>query len=312
MDKKALVLRLSSLGDVVLTSCLVDPLLELGYRPYLLTFEPYGEIFLEDPRLEVLQVKKEELFKEHTLNRLKGFDLYLDMHKNLRTLLLRLKLGGHWKSYNKQSLRRRLSVYFKAFRKPYSVVRAYLESIGYRQGRPKILLSEERLRLWRQKLGNYVCIAPGARYEKKRYPYFDKVVELFLREGYQVVLVGDKRDRELTKDWQGINLCGELSLLDVVAVIKGALLFLGNDSGLLHVARAIGTKAIQIYGGTHPTLGFALEPEEGLYVFKNLYCQPCDLHGKGGCRIGEYPYPCLDIAPEDILRLALGLLKGRG
>ncbi len=311
MDKRALILRLSSLGDVVLTSCLLDPLIELGYSPYLLTFEPYGEIFLEDPRLKVFQIKKEELFRKQTLERLKGFDLYLDMHKNLRTLLLRLKLGGRWKSYNKQSIRRRLSIYFKSLRKPYSVVRAYLESIGYKEGRPKILLSEERLKLWKQRLGSYVCIAPGARYEKKRYPYFDKLTELFLKEEYQVVLVGDKRDRELTRNWQGINLCGELSLLDVGAVIKGALIFLGNDSGLLHISRAVGTKAIQIYGGTHPTLGFALEPDEGLYVLKNLYCQPCSLHGKGKCRLGDYPYPCLDIAPEEIFKLALGLLRER-
>ena len=180
MDKRALIVRLSSLGDVVLTSCLVDPLLEMGYKPYLLTLEPFGEVFLEDPRLEVFQVKKQELFRKDTLQRLKGFDLYLDMHKNLRTLLLRIRLGGKWKSYNKQSLRRRLSVYFKSMRKPYSVVKAYLESIGYREGRPKIIISEERLRLWKERLGDYVCIAPGARYEKNRYPHFEGLIELLL------------------------------------------------------------------------------------------------------------------------------------
>ena len=312
MDKRVLIVRLSSLGDVVLTSCLVDPLLELGYKPYLLTFEPFGEVFLEDPRLEVFQVRKQELFREDTLQKLKGFDLYLDMHKNLKTLLLRIRLGGKWKSYNKQSLRRRLSVYFKSMRKPYSVVKAYLESIGYREGGPKIIISEERSRVWKKRLGDYVCIAPGARYEKKRYPHFEGLIELLLREGYKVVLVGDRRDKELTKSWQGINLCGELSLLDVAGIIKGASLFIGNDSGLLHLARAVGTKAIQIYGGTHPTLGFALEPQEGVYLFKGLYCQPCDLHGKGSCRLGEYPYPCLDIAPEEVFAVAKRLLEGQG
>ncbi len=311
MDKKALIVRFSSLGDVVLTSCLIDPLLELGYRPFLLTFRPYGEVFSEDPRLEVIQVEKEKLFSRESLERLKGFDLYLDMHKNLRTFLLRLKVGGNWKSYKKHSLRRRLAVYFKAFRKEYSVVEAYLQAIGNKSGRPKIIVSEERLRLWKGRLGErYVCIGPGARYEKKRYPYFDRVAELFEKVGYRVVFVGDEKDRKLCEGWRGINLCGDLSLIDVLAVIKGAVLFIGNDSGLLHMARAVGTKAVQIYGGTHPTFGFALSEEEGVYLLKGLSCQPCDPHGKGKCRLGEYPFPCLQIEPEVVFERAMSLLPG--
>lgn len=306
--KKALIIRFSSLGDVVLTSCVIDPLIELGYRPYLLTFRPYGEVFSEDPRLEVFQVSKEELFNPQTLEKLKGFDLYLDLHKNLRSFLLRLRLRGEWKSYEKQSIRRRLAVYFRAFRKPYSVLDAYCKALGYSGLKPKILISEERWKDWKEKLGNnYICIAPGARYEKKRYPYFDKVADLLTKAGYTVVYVGDKEDKLLCQNWQGVNLCGTISLLDTSAVIKGASLFIGNDSGLLHIARAVGTKAVQIYGATHPTFGFALSKEEGIYLIKNLYCQPCDLHGRGKCRLGEYPYPCLQIEPELVFETALKL-----
>lgn len=308
-DKRALFIRLSSLGDVVLSSCVIEPLRELGYRPYLLTFFPYGELFLEDDRLEVFQVRREELFERQTLKKLKGFDLYLDLHKNLRTFMLRLRLGGNWKSYDKQSIRRRLALYFVTLRRPYDVVSAYLKTIGYKEGRPKINLREERVESWKRELGkDYVCIAPGARYEKKRYPYFGRVAELFHKEGYRVVYVGDREDRELCKDWKGINLCGEIPLIDVLGVIGGAKLFLGNDSGLLHMARAVGTRALQVYGCTHPTLGFALREEEGLYLLKGLYCQPCDLHGKGSCRLGDYPYPCLRIEPEFLFEKALSLL----
>lgn len=308
-ERKALVIRLSSLGDVALASCVIDPLLQMGYRPYLLTFEPYGELFADDPRLSVLQVKKEELFRKHTLQRLKGFDLYLDLQKNLKSLLLRLALGGRWKSYRKESLRRRLAVYFKSFRKSYSVVEAYGRAVGSPQAKPKIILSEERLSLWRKKLGDdYLCIAPGARYEKKRYPYFDKVTQILLSMGHRVVLVGDAKDRELSSGWGGVNLCGELSLTDGAAVIKNAKVFIGNDSGLLHVARAVNTPTVQIYGGTHPTLGFAVGEEEGKYLIRGLYCQPCDVHGKGDCRLGDYPYPCLQIDPHQVVKTALSLL----
>ncbi|MFN3599400.1 MAG: glycosyltransferase family 9 protein [Aquificaceae bacterium] len=309
-EKRALIVRLSSLGDVVLTSCLIDPLIEKGYKPYLLTFKPFGEVFLEDPRIKVIQVEKDKLFKN--LEILRGFDLYLDMHKNLRTFLLRLKLKGNWKSYRKQSIRRRLAIYFKSLRKEYSVVSAYLESIGYEKGTPKIIVSEERLRVWRERLGeNYLCIGPGARYEKKRYPYFEKVAKSFEREGYKVVFVGDEKDGKLCEGWGGINLCGKISLLDVSAVIKNSKLFLGNDSGLLHMARSVGTKALQIYGATHPTLGFALSEKEGIYILKGLYCQPCDLHGRGTCRLkSSYPFPCLQIDPDFVFEKAKSLLPG--
>lgn len=293
---------------MVLTSCLIDPLIELGYKPYLLTYKPYGEIFSEDPRLEVIQVNKDELY--HNLDKLKGFDLYLDVHKNIKSFLLRLFLGGKWKSYKKHSIRRRLAIYFKSFRKPYSVISAYLEAIGYKEGRPKILISEERVKEWKSKLGEgYVCIAPGARYEKKRYPYFNDVAKLFKEKGYKVVFIGDKRDRSFCSDDMGVNLCGELSLIDVLAVIKASRLFIGNDSGLLHMARSVGTKAVQIYGGTHPTFGFALDKDEGVYLLKGLYCQPCDLHGKGDCRLkSPYPYPCLRIDPQFVFEKATLLL----
>lgn len=307
MDKRALVVRLSSLGDVVLTSAVFDPLIHLGYKPYLLTYKPYGEPFRDDPRVQVIQVERSELFKKDTLLGLRGFDLYLDLHKNLKTLLLRLKIGGRWKSYNKESIRRRLAVYFKAFRKPYSVVKAYLQAIGFKEGRPKLLVSDERLKSWQERLGSgYICMAPGARYEKKRYPYLREVARLFLSEGYRVVLVGDKKDREYSWDWEGENLCGELELSDLPAVIKNASLFIGNDSGLLHIARAVGTKCLQIYGGTHPTLGFAVEEEEGLYLLRGLPCQPCDLHGKGGCKYKTFP--CLNIDPGAVFETALRLL----
>jgi ADP-heptose:LPS heptosyltransferase len=308
VDKKALVVRLSSLGDVVLSSCIIEPLRDMGYHPHLLTFEPYGEIFEDDRRINVIQVKKEELFQENTIKKLEGFDLYLDLQKNLKTIFLRLFIRGSWKSYNKQSIRRRLAVYIKAFRKPYHVIDAYLETIGHKGFRPNIEISEERLRVWKEKLGNnFVCIAPGARYKKKRYPYFKQVADLLEKEGVKVVLVGDTKDRLLTEGFEGVNLCGELSLVDTLAVIKLARAFVGNDSGLLHVARAVGTKAVQIYGGTHPTLGFSLYPDEGIVLLKNLECQPCDPHGKGHCKLKTYE--CLQIHPQTVTSAVLTLIR---
>ncbi len=289
----------------MLTSCLFEPLLKRGYKPYLLTHPPYDELFLEDPRVKVIGLKKDELFK--SLDLLRGFDLYLDLHKNLKTLALRLLLGGNWKSYPKESLRRRLALRFSVFRKPYSVVEAYLRSIGEKGYRPSLLISEERLKKLRKTYGeDFVVLCPGARYKKKKYPFFKELALELEREGFKVVLVGSEGECEDFEEGKVKNLCGRLSLLDTAGIIKLGKVFVGNDSGLLHVARAVGTKAVQIYGATHPTLGFSLFPEEGVVVLRNLPCQPCTLHGRGDCRYGTYH--CLQIPPEEVLREVKALI----
>ncbi len=313
MAKKALILRFSSLGDVVLTSVLFEPLIERGFSPHLLTFKPYDELFVDDERVEVIGVTKEEATSPGLVERLKreGFELFVDVHVNLRTLYLKWKLGGRWVRYRKESLRRRLATKFKFFRKRYYVTESYLKAIGVskRPALPDIKVSQERLERVKELLPStdFVALAPGARYRKKMYPHFRKVARLLRREGIEVVWVGSEEEAPLAGE--GLNLCGKVSLSDLLAVLKLSKVFVGNDSGLLHCARAVGTRAVQIYGGTHPTLGFSLYPQEGAVIIRDLDCQPCDVHGKGECKFGDYR--CLEINPSQIVEQTMRLLRER-
>ncbi len=314
MMKKALLVRLSSLGDVVLSSVLIDPLIRRGYQPYLLTFKPYDQLFEDDWRVFAIGTSREELLEEDFLDRLRAmnFNLFIDVHRNLRTFLLKRKLGGRWLTYRKDVLRRRLALKISTLRKPYYVTESYLSVLKDRDEEdsplPRILVSEERLERLSELIpaDRFVALGAGARYRKKIYPRFRELSRLLMDLGFEVVWLGDERDREILGDVEGIDLCGKLDLIDVLGVIKLAEVFVGNDSGLLHCARAVGTPAVQIYGGTHPTLGFALYPEEGKVILRNLECQPCDLHGKGECEYGDYR--CLDIDPVLILEETLKLL----
>ena len=313
---KALIIRLSSLGDVTLASVVIDPLLEAGFKPYFLTFKPYDSLFEDDWRVTTISADRQNILKKDFIQRLKAmnFDLYIDLHRNLRTLYLKTKLGGKWLSYKKESLRRRLAVRLPFLRKPYYVTQSYLSTIrditeDKRSPLPRIEVSEERLQKVSEFIpsGEFVAIAPGARYRKKRYPYYSAVARLLKDAGIEVLWIGDESDRALVPPDVGINLCGELSLTDLLAVLKLACVLVGNDSGPLHLARAVGTKCVQIYGGTHPTLGFSLLPEEGEVIIRNLPCQPCDIHGKGNCRYGDYR--CLDIPPEAVSEKTLSLIR---
>jgi len=298
VDKRALVIRFSSLGDVALASCVIEPLVLKGYSVSFLTYKPYHELFKDDTRVNAIGIEREKVFE--TLENYRGFDLYVDLQKNLKTLYMRLRLGGRWVSYNKESLRRRLSVHFESFRTNYSVVKAYLKAVGESDGRPKIQVSEDRISYWRSKLGNdFISIGPGARYRTKKYPYFRELSQLLVSQSYKVVILGDEKDRMETEGFAGINLCNQISLVDLLAVLKLSRAFIGNDSGLLHLARSVGTRCVQIYGGTHPTLGFSLAEDEGFVLFKNLPCQPCHIHGLDSCKFGTYQ--CLQFDPEYVL-----------
>jgi len=320
MPKKVLLLRFSSLGDVVLTSSLVSPLVESGFKPLLLTYAPYGELFKEDNRLSVVEVSKDSLrgLKNIAalaagLSKLKPFAV-LDLHTNPKSVLLAKLINAERKlRYKKHSLRRRLCVFFNRLglaeglkRKPLNVLELYVQTlkglgISVENPRPRILLNRNRteglLKDFGLRKGEYAVIGVGARYRSKAYPHFEELAKL-LSKRLKVVLVGDKRDYDLTKDWRGVlNLCGKLNLNESLHIMSGARLFIGNDSGATHMARSVGTKVAVIYGGTHPCLGFAPYPDEGITIFKNFPCSPCHIHGRNDC--GKN-FRCLDIPAEEV------------
>jgi len=314
------LIRFSSLGDVVLTSAVVEPLVKNGFEVELLTYTPYGELFSEDKRVSVIEVAKEEvkgnlkgLIKR--LNR-RGYHAILDLHANLKSFLIRNLVSAEVKEvYKKRSLQRRFCVFLNRFgwadslkRKTFNVVEAYARTLGVlgievKLPRPFIGVNassaEETLKRFNLQAGSYVVLGVGARYKKKEYPHFEELSKLLTARGFSVVLIGDRRDYEKTKHFKGVlNLCGKLSLLESLHVLKGARLYVGNDSGATHMARAVKTPVAVIYGGTHPCLGFAPFPDEGVVITRNLKCSPCDIHGKGDCKRN---FECLNISPQRVL-----------
>lgn len=212
--------------------------------------------------------------------------------------------------YNKRSLSRRLSRLSPDF----NVVYAYLDTLeklgiqNPRKHRPKVILSQEEIKKVSGLVPErFIAIGTGARYKNKIYPHYHKVAEILLKRGYSAVLVGSKEDRELdtnTYDSRVIDLRGRISLRETMAVISKADLTISNDSAVAHMSRAVSTPVLMVYGATHPYLGFAPLEDEGKFIFKNLPCQPCDIHGKGECRRKDLA--CLNfISPQEIVQQAI-------
>ncbi len=316
--KKILVIRLSSLGDVILSSVVLDPLYKNGFEIDFLTFKPFDQLFKYDYRIKnVIAVEKKDLKSLRDIYKfaknLKRYDYILDLHSNLRSTLISFFSGIKTIKYNKEGLKRRLGILNPEF----NVVKAYLEPLkklgikDLEKYRPKLILKDEEIEAVKPLLPEkFISLGTGARYIPKIYPHYNKVAELLLKKGFNVVLVGSKEDKEKDKNIyheRVVDLRGKLSLRESLAVISQGILTISNDSAIAHMSRAVRVPVLVIYGATHPYFGFAPLPDEGDYLFKGLECQPCDVHGKKECKRGDLA--CLQtITPEEVVEKALNLI----
>lgn len=157
------------------------------------------------------------------------------------------------------------------------------------------------------KFGRWIAIAPGAAYETKKAPlnFVQDVIELLnvnLKHDEKMkdvslglLFVGNDSDREnavaiLDKiDWKGpvLNLAGKLSLWETALALKETDALLCNDSGLLHVAEAVGVPVCALFGPTVEGFGFAPWRPDSKAFSSLLGCRPCSKHGKTSCRYGD-------------------------
>lgn len=157
----------------------------------------------------------------------------------------------------------------------------------------------------------FIALAPSSAWELKRWPieYFQKLIELLAP--LNIVILGGPEDhfcKDLIPPEQQsrvINLSGKLSLLESCAVVQLAQVTIGNDTGLSHAADQLGKPLLQMIG---PVLfGYpAKKTSEVLEV--PLPCRPCTKDGRGVCKIAETKKCLYDIKPEFVAQKVRGLL----
>ncbi len=348
--EKILIIRLSSLGDIVLTTPVVRSLKQTFPQSQIifLTKIQYLDLLKNDPNISCL-IGLDARNKHRGISgflklirELKAFefDLLVDLHANLRSFFFRhlLKAGTNIK-YNKRWLARFLLVHFKFLgAKSNPTVDSYLEAlkkIGINSSErcPQIFLDwkgegflkgfliEKRI----EKHDIVVGIHPGARWETKRWneEKLAKVCQILLRQPkLKIALFGDQKDQEAI---EGVNLPAEdqklfkvmnLPLAEFMSLIKRCDCFVTNDSGPMHMASALGVPVVAIFGPTHPQLGFSPIGSESIVLTANVKCSPCSLHGEKKCH--EKSRYCMDLiepemvtdAVEKLLQTKLSSQKG--
>ena len=306
---KILVFRQSSLGDVILTLPVVKEL-ALNFPEAAIDFltkKRYASVVRFNPA-----VRRTIVFDDNSefkailkqMGRAK-YDLIVDLQKNFRSLALSVFSPGSRRiSYRKRRLAREMIV-----RKPSinlsvdHTVNAYfhtLRRLGIKSelSPPEIELSAEAKEFAERFLSdsfsnspsNIIALCPGAKHHEKKWPHenFRKVAEiLFEDEDAALIIISSNTD--MLPENIGLSDSRAVSVRDceilrVAALLSHCRVALTNDSGLMHLANAVGTKVAAIFGPTSPRLGFSPTLPGSLIINNNVFCSPCSLHGEKPCR----------------------------
>lgn len=310
---KILLIRLSSLGDVVLATAAVEALRE--DRPdaevHVLTKPAFREVFRGNPGVaEVLGWDPGAgVFGLSQAVRSRRYDRVVDLHGNLRTAILQaLAPGVRWSRYCKGAWRRRLAVWL---RRPGllpgdHVVDRYLAALGPlgvapRRRLPKLYPTEPDRARAGQLLGQAgwkkesipVALAPGARWPTKAWPadFWGELIGEMPPEWFPVAL-GGPGEADLAAiilaGRPGANLAGRTSILETAAVLERCGALVTNDSASLHVAGAVGTPVVALFGPTVRGFGFHPLGPRDVVLEEELSCRPCSLHGGERCPLGHH------------------------
>lgn len=312
--KKILIIRLSSLGDILLTTPFIRavknnfPAIEID----MLLRQEYADSVKLNPNVSgKFYLTRDNKLNQQVIKKLKAqsYDLVIDLQNNLRTKKITAKLKAENVKLKKSSWKKFLLVNFKINKlsnQPQIPVR-------YSNVIPDLILDDKGLDLFSNKnpyetllnQSKLIGFCPGARHFTKRWPkeYFIQLGNILQQNGFQVVLFGGKTDKELCNEIyielpNSINLSNDDDLLQTISDMKSCDLILCNDSGLMHVASASGKKVLAIFGSTVREFGFTPYKCNNLILENNsLSCRPCSHIGKNHCPKAHFKC-MLELKPE--------------
>ncbi|MFN2571840.1 MAG: lipopolysaccharide heptosyltransferase II [Gemmatimonadales bacterium] len=166
----------------------------------------------------------------------------------------------------------------------------------------------------------FVALAPGSIWGTKRWPYYRELA-IALSTRTTVVAVGGPDDAGLGEEIVGavarsgghaINACGQLTLRQSAALIGKAAILITNDSAPLHLASAMGTPLVALFGPTVSAFGFGPLRSGDVALGMELQCRPCSSHGPRQCPLGHHR--CMrDLTVEAVMAAIedLGALRRR-
>ncbi|GAB3024469.1 glycosyltransferase family 9 protein [Spirosoma pulveris] len=304
---KILILRFSSIGDIVLTTPVIRCLKQQldGVEIHYCTKRRYQSLVAHNPYIDKCHYLDDSLLALISQLREERYDLIVDLHTNLRTNIIKKLLGVRSFTFNKINIRKWLYVRFKLQVMPsVHIVDRYLNTIlplgvvNDGRGLDYFIPAEDQQTatpLPYTHQSSYVAYALGGQHATKRLPV-ERMIELCRKIDRPIVLLGDEHDREAGEqirqqlgDSLIYNTCGLLPLNQSALLLQKAEMVYSHDTGLMHIAAAFKKTIVSIWGSTTPQLGMYPYKTRHLIVENStLGCRPCSKIGHNQCPLGHY------------------------
>lgn len=322
---KILILRFSSIGDIVLTTPVVRILktqlehVEIHYA----TKKAYQNLLVANPYLDKLHLLDKSIEEFIKVLKSENFDLIVDLHNNLRTRYISLRLGIPTRRFHKLNIAKWLMVRWKINKLPNKhIVERYLETVyplGVKNdtlGLDYFIPEKDEVEhdwLPEEFRSEYVVYAIGGQHQTKKLP-LPRMIELCDKINKPIILLGGPEDGETGKkiedfflrpenDHQNheegllklnkkaiiFNGCGKFSVNQSASIIKNARYVFTHDTGMMHIAAAFQKHIFSIWGNTIPAFG--MYPYRTKFVVlekQGLNCRPCSKIGFDKCPKGHF------------------------
>lgn len=324
--KRILVIKFSSIGDVVLT---MSPIITLKsifptVKIDILTLNDYAPILEGNKYIDrIIPYDRNtsfiELIKTGKWINKSDYDLVIDFHNSLRSKIIRIFIRKIQKYHlRKPRWKRFLLFRFRKnyFEKDFSQLQLLHQPIAHllveaKYPLPFLFVSEAEKKLAKVFLSKngikkpYITIVPGAAWPQKSWlidNYCQLLLELKRKYNFEIVILGGKNDNICTEiancSSNYLNLQGKTNLREAMSILSNSKCVIGADTGLTHIAEALGKRVVAILGPTSRETGAGINRKDSILIEKkDIWCRPCSQNGKRKCYRDEQ-YCMTAITPE--------------
>ncbi len=275
-----------------------------GVELHYLTKKAFEPVLSGNPYIDKIHFLKGSLSETIADLKLENFDHVIDLHHNIRTLIIKKRLGKPSSSFNKLNWQKWVLVRFKLNVLPKEhIVDRYLKTVEFLgvkndgAGLDYFLINNHHLSLLLPPSHQqYIALVIGAQHATKRLPV-ERLVELCKLIKQPVVLLGGPEDMErgetimIASGKHVFNGCGKFKLDQSAFLVKMAKSVITHDTGLMHIAAAFKKLIHSVWGNTVPEFGmypYMAAEDSFEYEVKGLSCRPCSKIGYQKCPLGHF------------------------
>lgn len=318
---KFLIIRFSSIGDIVLTTPVIRCLKQQveGAEIHYLTKKRFSTIVKSNPYIDKVHEFDGELSKTISYLKKEKFHYIIDLHRSIRSKIVKSRLKVLSFSFHKLNIHKWIRVNFKINILPdIHIVDRYFKTVSVfdvendNKGLDYFIPKEDEINLNKLPIkiqDKFIAFVVGAKHATKQLPV-EKMISLCQKLPYPVILLGGKKDvalgDKIEKDaGAGVfNASGKYNLNQSASLVKQSEVVITHDTGLMHIAAAFKKKIISIWGNTIPEFGmYPYQPGEKSEIIevKNLKCRPCSKIGHNKCP--KKHFKCMnEISEEKIIK----------